>query len=294
MSRPIAVIGFNRPDYLRQVLASLRAQQGVEIERIALFQDGAANMRSGIRYAEDAKIAENIAVFGDLFPDGEVFPSKDNLGIAENINRAERWMFEDLDAEAGIIFEDDLVVTPHYIASLNRMIDVALVDRRIGYVACYGNHWTPLIIQEIDPIGYIRLDFNWGFGITKRQYEANKPYLDQYLTLIRARDYLQPDEEALRELLLTWDVRARLLPVQDAIRNAICWKTGAIKLNTNVCLGKYIGAKGVHHDQGHYDNMEYGETELYRKPITRFPLLADDFYQDTMTRQYYWLKYGRA
>jgi hypothetical protein len=56
---PIVVISANRPDYLREVLASLAAQQGVGIagREVLLFQDGARHPRSGRLAAGPAAIA---------------------------------------------------------------------------------------------------------------------------------------------------------------------------------------------------------------------------------------------
>ncbi len=56
---PIAVMSFNRPDYLRQVLESLAAQKGADIEarEVFLFQDGWRNPHSGRVCAEASDIA---------------------------------------------------------------------------------------------------------------------------------------------------------------------------------------------------------------------------------------------
>lgn len=48
---PVVVMAFNRPDYLRETLASIAAQPCVAEGRreVHLFQDGAVNFHSGIR-----------------------------------------------------------------------------------------------------------------------------------------------------------------------------------------------------------------------------------------------------
>src|SRR5262245_51402592 len=134
---PIAIIGFARPQYLEQTLRSLANQkrrvngalEDLAVGRIALFQDGAVNHKSGERYAEDAEIAETMAVFPRIFPRGEVFESPINIGIAANVDRAERWVFGQTEADAGIFFEDDLVGNKYYLQSLCGMLDMALADK---------------------------------------------------------------------------------------------------------------------------------------------------------------------
>ena len=133
MSWPLALIAFNRPWYLEQTLKSLISQKEADPpEPIALFCDGAVNPKSGERYATDSEVRLTIATFRRLCPKGEVFDSALNIGIAANIDRAERWAFLDLKAEAALIFEDDLVVTPWYLRALYELIDLALEDERIG------------------------------------------------------------------------------------------------------------------------------------------------------------------
>ena len=77
------------------------------------------------------------------FPNGAVFESNDNLGIAMNFDRAERYVFEILSADAAIFFEDDMIISPVYLEVLGRLIERALEDERIGYVAAFGNFAAP-------------------------------------------------------------------------------------------------------------------------------------------------------
>lgn len=292
MTWPLAIIGFNRPWYLEQTLKALLRQEGADRpEPIALFCDGAVNPKSGERYASDSEVALTIATFRRLAPKGEVFSSPVNLGIAANIDRAERWVFGELEAEAGIFFEDDLVTTPHYLAALGEMIDMALGDERIGYVACYGGeHLMPLEEQKTNPAGYLKLGHNWGFGLTRRQYLKSKPYVDDYLDLINEADYLRPNLKAIFALLEGWGM-GPLLPAQDVIRSAICCKTGSVKLNTRACMGKYIGKDGTHHTPRQYERKGFGRTELYPGPVTGFARLSDEEYDNHIAHQNVWLRY---
>lgn len=292
MTWPLAVIGFSRAWYLEQTLTALLRQEGVaRPEPIALFCDGGFNPKSGESYASQNEIDLTIATFRRLVPKGEVFDSPVNLGIAANIDRAERWVFNELQAEAGIFFEDDLVVTPHYLAALNEMIDVALADERIGYVACYGHdHVKPLDYQRAGPADYLPLGHNWGFALTRRQYLKSKPYVDDYLDLISERDYLRPQLQAIYKLLASWGM-GPLLPAQDVIRGAICCKTGSVRINTRAVMGKYIGRDGTHHNPTTYKQRAFNKTVLYPDPVTGFVPLSDGQYRDFCERQDSWLRF---
>lgn len=293
MTWPLAVIGFSRAWYLEQTLGALLRQEGAERpEPIALFCDGALNPKSGERYASEAEVALTIATFRRLCPKGEVFSSPVNIGIAANIDRAERWVFGELAAAAGIFFEDDLVVTTHYLAALYEMLDIALADERIGYVACYGHdHRKSLETQRADPAGYMPLGHNWGFGLTRRQYLKSKPYVDDYLSLIEERDYLKPSLKAVYKLLDSWGM-GPLLPAQDVIRGAICCKTSSVRLNTRACLGKYIGRDGTHHSPSVYHNKGFAKTVVYPDPVTGFQPLSDERYQEFRESQDTWMRFA--
>lgn len=293
---PIAVIGFSRHQYLDQTLATLVNQktrsngvtEDLPLDRVALFQDGAVNPKSGERYAEDDEIKKNVAVFRHHFPNAEIFQSPVNIGIAQNIDRAERWIFDELEAEAGIFFEDDMVVTKYYLQSLNALIEMARGDERIGYVACYGRGRS-LYEQEKTPAKYEPLVHHWAFGLTRRQYLKSKPYVDTYLDIINERDYLKPDLEKIYQLLEHWGM-GPLLPAQDVVRAAICCKTRSVRLNTYACLGKYIGADGTHHTPEVYEQMGLGDVALYPRPVTRFAALDDEEYQRFLARTESWMR----
>ncbi len=134
---PVVVIAFDRSDYLRLTLESLVAQVGAEVERrpIYLFQDGAVNDFSGRQHCDPATVAANVAIFQSIIPHGTAMPAPANLGVARNFQRAENFVFQELQSEAAIFLEDDLVLGPYYLKTLAKLIGLALGDDRIGYVA---------------------------------------------------------------------------------------------------------------------------------------------------------------
>lgn len=101
---PIAVMSFDRPDYLREVLESIARQKDCAIvdTGIYLFQDGAVNAASGEQRADPKDINECKRIFEEFFPNGQTFVSPVNLGVALNFERAEKFVFEQLDSDAAI------------------------------------------------------------------------------------------------------------------------------------------------------------------------------------------------
>ncbi|HEU4825046.1 MAG TPA: hypothetical protein VFS85_01120, partial [Dongiaceae bacterium] len=107
-----------------------RQRPGIDPDRIHLFQDGAVNRYSGVRYADDSAIEACVRLFREVFPRGHVHASVPNIGTCENFLRAERFAFVTLKAPVAYFFEDDLVLSPHYVSALD-VLRRALCGRRV-------------------------------------------------------------------------------------------------------------------------------------------------------------------
>ena len=291
---PIVVMSFNRPGYLHQVLDSLRQQDGAAIETrtILLFQDGAVNFVSGVSRADPRDIEACMAIFRKAFPNGEVFvPSHNkvlyNLGVAANFKRAEEHVFAQGRAEAAIFLEDDMVLTPNYIAAVDALLRVAAADERIGYVAAYGRYRLSLAEQYVAPKRYTPLDHNWGFGLTRRQWLKSKPYVDACFDIMVAHDYRVPPEREIHRLFRGWGFGYPGCS-QDIAKSMACCLTGSVKLNITACLAKYIGARGIHMTEATYAERAYARTEIFPEPLNDFPPLADAEYNAILAAQRRW------
>jgi hypothetical protein len=255
-------MSFNRPEYLRPVLASLAAQEDAEISdrEIFLFQDGEENAYSGKVYAAKAQIDECVAIFREFFPQGNVLRSEKNIGVAENFLRAEKLFFEDLESECAYFFEDDMVLLPRYLNTLDRVRDACAATDLVGYFACYGGLTLAADVQR----KYLRkvqhIDHFWGFGLFRRHWQDMQPHMATYYNLVVGRDYrARPHEEIINSC------RANGIPVvvssQDDVKLSVTNKIGRTCINTVVVNARYIGAKGLHFNQKFYDNAGFARTE---------------------------------
>jgi hypothetical protein len=278
---PVAILSFNRADYFRRTLFSLSEQYDTP-EVITLFQDGPR------KESDQELIDQNVEVFQAHFPEGDIRVSDKNLGVALNYDRAERWAFEEHKAEAAMFFEDDMVVSPFYIQSLQAMLDMALKDDRVGYVACYGAEARlPLERQRQDPTRYEPLRHNWGFGLTRAQWDLNRPYVDQYLEIVGARDYRVRDYKALDQLFRGWGLQL-LTTTQDVVKTAISTMLGWVKLNTRACLAQNIGADGLHTTQAGHRQAGHDKVEIYPDPLGPFRAPDEESYRRCLAGQKQW------
>ena len=210
---PIFIMSFNRPEYLRRVLVSLRDQVDCDLtrRRLVLWQDGAISRFTARERAQIGDLEKCKAAFEEIFPKGIVMDSDVNLGVALNFDRAERFAFEELKTEAAIFLEDDLVLSPHYIATLDQLIATFSEDSRVGYVAAYGDHKNPLSDQQINHNKLILLYHNWGFALYRRQWLRMRDRVQRYLGLLADREYTERDHTAIFELFASGVRAASLL-----------------------------------------------------------------------------------
>jgi hypothetical protein len=280
---PIVVMAFNRPDYLKEVLDSLLRQEGVDLaeRNITLFQDGSYNEYSRAERANPADIAASVAVFRERFPTAKIEQSTANLGVALNFDRAERWVFEELAADAAIFLEDDMVLSPHYIRTIDRMLDMAMDDQRIGYVAAYGDWKFSIEKHRLAPGRVIPLWQNWAFGLTRHQWLKNQNFMEEYLPFVRGIDYRHRPHEKIFDLYSRYGME-RAQSSQDRAKLIACALTGGVRINTFACLARYIGKVGLHSDEASYLGSGFERTVIYPDGDFKIEALTDESYQRLM------------
>lgn len=273
-SPPIAIIAFNRPDYLDQMLASLAAQKpAINPRRVHLFQDGAINRYSGIRYAEDADIAASLAVFRDFFPHGHVHASPDNIGITENILRAETQFFEELRAPVGYFFEDDLVLSPHYVAALDLMRRTFARFDRIVYYNANGAYRASVEEQRSNARKLIFMGHFWGFALKRSHWLRMQLYLTDYYRLVTGRDYRNRPREEVRALFRSWG-KSQTHPHtgQDSAKDLVTHLMRRWRASCYPAFGRYIGDRGTNFTPSRFKEFGFDKTAIYPEPLGRLNL----------------------
>lgn len=274
LETPIVVMSFNRPNLLGAVLDSLRAQAEVSLSdrRVFLFQDGAVNRYSKVRYAPDRVIDECIGVFLQRFPKGQVMASPDNIGICENFLRAEHYVFEVMNADCAFFFEDDLQLGRHYLESLEKIRAWADETRDVAYFSCYGDYYSSADWRLEHEREFSPMDHLWGFGLFKRKWQSLRSFLQPYYDVTLGSDYNRRDHQAIFALYEHADI-APSASSQDAAKSIACARAGLTRINTVRAFGKYIGNTGVHMTAHAYEEIGFGRINCSQEPLLspRFP-----------------------
>ncbi|MBV0934895.1 glycosyltransferase family A protein [Marinobacterium weihaiense] len=259
---PVVILSYNRPQYLKAVLDSLNQQDPVNHYQFSyhLFQDGPRLERNEIALTDQC-----VQVFQSCIPSGMVHYNRENLGIALNYDRAECFVFEELQAEYAFFFEDDLVVQPHYLQLLNTLARTFLNNSEVGMVTCCGPDYHPsLEYQKSNEHRLIHAGFNWGFALKRNHWLDRKVVLEPYLSIVKRNDYRFRDKKAI------WNFYRSLgfgpIPTsQDRAKNLASLYLGVSRLNTTTVNARYIGAVGEHFDTSQYNKRGFDRQTLYPK-----------------------------
>ncbi len=260
-------MSFNRPQYLARVLASIKTQTPeIDQRRIHLFQDGAVNAYSKVEYAKQEDISTCITLFRNLFPRGEVHLSLDNIGICENFLRAERFAFVTLDAPIAYFFEDDLVLSPEYVATLDVLRRNFEQEPRIGYFSAVGNFRASPAVQDEKKHETIKMGHLWGFALTQIHWNKMQPILSAYYELVCGNDYRRRPHDKIRALFRKWNI-SKAETSQDSAKDIATLLLGGWRASTFICLAQYIGEQGTHSTPDGFSNKGFSKTQVYRKPV---------------------------
>lgn len=268
---PIVLMGFNRPDYLRQVIASLLAQQGGALDHreFHLFQDGAVNRFSGERYANDEDIQASVDIFREMVPQGVVHQSPDNIGVALNFERAERYVFLERGFPSAMLFEDDMVLGPYYVDTLQRLLDFAAspaAGGRVGYVAAYGMHRASSEQQEQRQQDIVEMGHAWGYAVNRDHWLDVREVIDPYIQVVEGFDYRQRPKAHIGGVHKSLGVATRSLS-QDAMKMLATSWLGRVRLMPFVCQARYIGETGLNFTPEAFQKKGYGREVLFdRRP----------------------------
>ena len=274
---PIVIMSFNRPQMLARVLDSLKAQAGISLDdkNVFLFQDGSVNLYSRIRYSSDELIEESISEFMKRFPNGQVMAASQNIGVCENFFRAENHVFQTLGAECAYFFEDDLVLGPHYLDSMEKIRGWASKTSDVAYFSCYGNYYADAEWSRSHDREFCQMDHHWGFGLFRTKWLAMQEPLRPYYKAVMGQDYNLRDHRQVFGLYQTLDISPNASS-QDAAKAMCCARLGLTRVNTVSTFAQYIGATGLHMTEAAYKELGFQNTVLRQSKLKspKFPSSA--------------------
>ena len=261
---PINVICFNRPEYLQQLLRSLKGQS-IECpdELIYFWVDGYSESKDEMLGRPD-QTKETILQIQERFPRSHVMVSGKNLGIARNYWRAEQNSFETLGASSAFFLEEDLVLSPHYFELTMKMDSLFSFDRVTSHFSPTGDvtHTSSAPKEYFQAFGH-----NWGYLLRGWHHSERRGLLEEYLEIISMGPYYLRDQ-IQSQILEHFYNKGIILAgtTQDAIKDGLRNYFGRVSVTTLDPWASNVGVLGEN-----FQSASPHHNRLITKDLASFP-----------------------
>jgi GT2 family glycosyltransferase len=164
MMAPIALFSYNRPEHTRQTLQTLAANPEAAHSRLIVYSDGP---RSG----DEAKVAEVRALLRERAWCGDVriIESAVNRGLAASITHGVTELLRE--HERLVVLEDDLALSPGFLAYMNRALDLYAAEPRVMSIS----GWLPEMDLALPETFFLRTTTSWGWATWRRAWSSFEP-----------------------------------------------------------------------------------------------------------------------
>lgn len=274
----VTITSFSRPHALRDMLQSLRAQDLYESGsyqiRVFLFQNG-AHSANGEQLIDPELVRLAIGFFNELFPDGKVLHSPVNLGLHGNQDRSFRHTRES-DADYFFMFDDDLVLSPYYLSSIQKIVERAENNPWIGFVSGIGTpSFASLELQKPNARKMVPMHHKWCLAFSRTTAQKIGPFFEQYFTVSLSGGYRDDGNDGRHALNGTYNYFKRLGwpyvtrqgvgsdAAIDLFSSYFLW----YNISTAVCLAKTVGETGVHFNPTIFQRLGLDRMELFDGPL---------------------------
>ena len=276
---PIAVLTYNRPEYLNRCLSKFSKSEDIERYSVPFFVfcDG----------GDAATIEENKNLISKYSFVTDTIIQSTNLGIASHVHFVRKILFDNMGFDRIIVFEDDILPSNFYWSYFNKCLDFAQsVDKNIVATNSCTLCYVPDHLKNTDR--------QWFIGDTKA-------HLNQYIMLKSAWKIIEPIvEEYIEKFVKPYgnyknrnhdDIRRWLKRMkfpdnqkgyvgdlqntatsQDQVTSLSLRSNGFYYVSTYVNRILNIGIKGEHFEKTEYLKLRLDEMSLYELPNDKNPI----------------------
>jgi hypothetical protein len=274
------VLAYNRPAHLRRVVESIAANPEAWDLPLVFFLDGGP----GATVDENERVIRESAL-----PRTHIVRHPRNLGCESNTIGAHRFLLEEMRCDVMLHLEDDLVLSPHYVGLMRRMVEWA-ASHYDNIAGVQG--WERCLLTPEEKRERLRLvrprctsTHWWGYTLTRHAWARMRGVIDEYEErFLRDRADNTLDDAGIRQFIRDTVERGpgkpagRLAPPEpnaeagflhphtatgnDAIHALAMWKAGLVRLCTVVNRALPIGREGLHGTSDYFEAMELHRVTL--------------------------------
>lgn len=162
---PILLFVYNRPDHVRQSIASLQQNTLAAQSPLLIYSDAAKNEESRKAVEEVRRYLRSIAGFASV----TIIEREENWGLARNIIDGVTSQVNSFGRV--IVLEDDLVVAPHFLQFMNDALEAYRDEPRIGHIQACDFTKDPALPDTF----LIKWTGSWGWGTWDRAWKHFNP-----------------------------------------------------------------------------------------------------------------------
>ncbi len=162
---PILLFVYNRPEHLKQLIASLQANVEAAQSMLFIYTDAARNKADEEQVNKVREVIRHIDGFASI----EVVERATNLGLARNIIGG---VTEQIRRYGRVIvLEDDLVVAPYFLRFMNDALEAYKDEPQVGHIqACDFTQDASLPDTFL-----IKFTGSWGWATWERAWQHFNP-----------------------------------------------------------------------------------------------------------------------
>jgi len=262
---PIALFVYNRPQHTSRTIKFLQQNELAAESRLYIFSDGAKTQQDENKVAEVREIINNV----DGFKSIKIIEQKENAGLANSIISGVTQLINDYGKV--IVFEDDLVTSPHTLTYFNDGLNRYQNEEKVMHIGAY---MYPLKADNLPQSFFYRAATSWGWATWGRAWKHFEPNIN---TLLNQFDGKKKSAFAIDNTMNFWK---QMQEFKNGRNNswAIRWYAsiflkGGLTLNPSQSLVNNIGHDGT--------GVHSGINDIYNviinpKPITEFPLVMEE------------------
>ncbi|MGA9648885.1 glycosyltransferase [Pedobacter sp.] len=257
---PIALFVYNRPQHTQRTIKFLQQNELAAESRLYIFTDGAKTSN------DDEKVAEVRAIINKTegFKSVKIIERKENAGLANSVIAGVTQLINDYGQV--IVFEDDLVTSPHTLTYFNDALNRYRNEEKVMHIGAY---MYPLKSESLPQSFFYRAATSWGWATWASAWAHFEPNID---TLLNQFDAKKKAAFSIENSMNFWKQMQEFKKGKNnswAIRwyASIFLKDG-LTLNPAQSLVNNIGHDGT--------GVHSGINDIYNviinpKPITQFP-----------------------
>ncbi|MFC3561584.1 glycosyltransferase family protein [Pedobacter jamesrossensis] len=262
---PIALFVYNRPLHTERTIKFLQQNELAADSRLYIFSDGAKTNQ------DDEKVTEVRAIINKTegFKSVKIIERKDNAGLANSVIAGVTQLIKDYGQV--IVFEDDLVTSPHTLTYFNDALNRYRSDEKVMHIGAY---MYPLKAENLPQSFFYRAATSWGWATWDRAWGNFEPNID---ILIKQFDAKKKSAFSIENSMNFWKQMQEFKKGKNnswAIRwYASIFLKGGLTLNPSQSLVNNIGHDGT--------GVHSGINDIYNviinpKPITQFPEIIEE------------------